>query len=46
MIYGNKIGFFTFNDDNVSIRVFKNAELAQSMKILFNIAWDNVARVM
>ncbi len=45
-IYGNKVGFFTFEEDNVSIRTFKNAELAQSMKILFNIAWDNVARVL
>jgi len=45
-IYGNKIGFFTFEEDNVSIRSFKNQELANSMKILFDIAWDNVAKVI
>jgi len=45
-IYGNKIGFFTFEEDNVSIRSFSNKELANSMTILFDIAWDNVAKVL
>ncbi|HPD83755.1 MAG TPA: helix-turn-helix transcriptional regulator [Alphaproteobacteria bacterium] len=43
-IYGRKVGFFTFSDENVSIRVFDNAELATSMKVLFGIAWDKVAK--
>ncbi len=42
-IYANKVGFFTFSEENVSIRVFKSAELANSLKVLFGIAWDNVA---
>lgn len=42
-IYGRKVGFFTFSDENVSIRVFDSAELASSMKVLFGIAWDKVA---
>lgn len=44
-IYGPKIGFFTFSDDTVSIRVMNNSELSDSMKVLFNIAWDKVAKV-
>lgn len=43
-IYGSKVGFFTFTDDNVSIRAFENAELSASMKVLFEIAWDKVAQ--
>ena len=43
-IYGGKVGFFTFTEDDVSIRVFDNAELATSMKVLFGIAWDKVAQ--
>lgn len=43
-IYGSKVGFFTFSEDNVSIRVFVSAELAASMRVLFDIAWDKVAK--
>lgn len=43
-VVGDKIGFFTFKEDDVSIRVLSNAELAASMRVLFNIAWDKVAR--
>lgn len=45
-IYGGKVGFFTFKEENVSIRVLHNAELAASMKVLFGIAWDKVAKVI
>lgn len=45
-IYSGKVGFFTFSEDNVSIRVFDNAELAASMKVLFGIAWDKVAEAV
>jgi len=44
-IFNNQVAFFTFKDDDVSIRVFKNAELGASMKVLFNIAWEKVARI-
>ena len=42
-IYANKVGFFTFSEDNVLIRVFDSAELAASMRVLFSIAWEKVA---
>lgn len=44
-IYGPKVGFFTISNDNLSIRVFNNAELSETMRILFGIAWEKVARV-
>lgn len=44
-IYANKVGFFTFREDNVFIRVFDSAELATSMNVLFGIAWDKVASI-
>jgi len=44
-IYGSKVGFFTFSEENVSIRVFNNAELSASMRVLFGIAWEKVAKV-
>ncbi len=43
-IYADKVGFFTFEEENVSIRVFDSAELASSMNVLFEIAWDKMAR--
>ncbi len=43
-IYGGKVGFFTFSDDNVVINVISNIELASSMAVLFDIAWHQVAR--
>ena len=44
-VYGDKIGFFKFEDDNVFISVFNSVELASSMRVLFGIAWDKVAKV-
>lgn len=43
-IYSSKVAFFTFTEDNVSIRAFDNNELAVSMRVLFGIAWDKVAK--
>ncbi len=43
-IYGEKVGFFSFGDDDVFIRVYKEKDLASSMNVLFNIAWENVAK--
>ncbi len=43
--YGDSLGFLSFTEDDVHIRVIKQADLADSFRILFNIAWDSVAIV-
>lgn len=45
-IYAGKVAFFTFKEDSVMIRAIHNAELAAAMKVLFNIAWNNVAKIL
>jgi len=45
-IYAGKVGFFKFEDNNVFISVFENVELADSMRVLFGIAWNKVAVVL
>lgn len=42
---GDRVGFFTFSDDDVEIRVMEGAQLAASMRVLFDIAWTEVAQV-
>ena len=41
--YGDKVGFLHFSKDNVVIHVMRQAEVADSIRVLFDIAWDNVA---
>lgn len=43
--YGDTIGFISFSEDAVNIRTIKQADLADSFRVLFDIAWDNVAIV-
>lgn len=43
--YGSKLAFMAFTEDNVSIRIFDDKHFAEGFKVLFNIAWDNVAIV-
>jgi len=42
--YGNKIAFMIFEDNNILIRMIENKEFAESFKVLFDIAWKNVAK--
>lgn len=42
-VYGDKIGFIDFDEENVEILLLESAEFAMSMRVLFNIAWDKVA---
>lgn len=42
-MYGDKLALMDFEDNSVNIRVLKNKEFTDSVKILFNIAWDSVA---
>jgi hypothetical protein len=41
--YGDKLAIMSFDEDNVSIRVLAEKEIATSFQILFDIAWKNVA---
>lgn len=42
--YGKKLAFVQFEDENVVVHVFEHADFSDAFKILFNIAWDNVAK--
>lgn len=41
--YGPKLGFLDFSDDNVRIIVIKQKEFADIFRVLYDVAWDNVA---
>lgn len=43
--YGNTLAFLSFNDDDVEIKLIAESDLADSFRVLFNIAWDYVAIV-
>ncbi|MAE50419.1 MAG: hypothetical protein CMH27_01275 [Micavibrio sp.] len=43
-VYGNKIGFLSFDNNNVRIVVIAQKEIADSFRVLFNLAWENVAQ--
>ncbi|MBI1300063.1 MAG: hypothetical protein GC137_00255 [Alphaproteobacteria bacterium] len=42
-IYGNKVAFFSFSEDNVDIKVNVSSKQAESMRVLFSSAWDERA---
>jgi transcriptional regulator with XRE-family HTH domain len=41
--YGDNLAFVNFEETNVSVVVLKQSDFAKAFKVLFNIAWDNVA---
>ena len=41
--YGDKIAFMNFMEDDLRILVLQQGEIADSFRILFNIAWTSVA---
>lgn len=43
--YGNYLAFVNFEESSVSVVVLNQAEFSQAFRVLFNIAWDNVAVV-
>lgn len=45
-VYGRKIAFLSFDNDNVRIVVMEQGEIADSFRVLFNIAWDTVAQTI
>lgn len=43
--YGDFLAFVNFEETTVSVIVLKQAEFSQAFRVLFNIAWDNVASI-
>jgi transcriptional regulator with XRE-family HTH domain len=42
--FDDKLAFVTFGEDDVVVRVLKNRQFTEGFRVLFNIAWDYVAR--
>lgn len=42
-VYGNTLAFISFSEHDVIIHTIKQTELAESFRILFNVAWEKVA---
>lgn len=43
--YGDNLAFVNFDQNDVSVVVLKQQDFSKAFKVLFNIAWDNVAVV-
>lgn len=43
--YANNLAFVNFEDNSVSVIVLKQPDFARAFRVLFNIAWENVAVV-
>jgi transcriptional regulator with XRE-family HTH domain len=41
--YGNKLAFVTF-DENVTVNILESGEFCDGFRVLFNIAWERVAK--
>lgn len=41
--YGDTLAFMSFEEEDVVIRAIKQLDLADSFRVLFDIAWNNVA---
>jgi hypothetical protein len=41
--YGSKLAFVTFGED-VTVNILNNQEFCEGFRVLFNIAWDLVAK--
>lgn len=42
--YGNKLAFIKFSDEDVQIMILPQSEFSKGFQVLFNIAWNNVAK--
>lgn len=41
--YGDRLAFMSFTEKDVVIQILTKSEFAEGFRVLFNIAWDNVA---
>lgn len=44
--YGDKLAFMHFKEDSLKIQIMDQHEFSESFRVLFNIAWDNVAQTI
>lgn len=42
--YGDKIAFMNFDNENSRVLVLKHSDFSNGFRVLFNIAWENVAK--
>lgn len=42
--FGDVLAFVTFGNDQVLVNILRNKDFADGFKVLFNVAWDNVAK--
>lgn len=42
--YGSKLAFISFTDNDVQIQILDKKEFSEGFRLLFDIAWDNVAK--
>ena len=43
--YGDNLAFVNFDDTDISVIVLKQADFSKAFRVLFNIAWENVATI-
>ena len=43
--YGDNLAFVNFDKNDVSVVVLKQSDFSNAFRVLFNIAWKNVAKV-
>ena len=41
--YGDKLAFLNFDGENSRVLVLSNAEFSNGFRVLFNVAWENIA---
>lgn len=44
-VYGKKIAFLSFDENTVRIVRMEQTEIADSFRVLFNLAWENIAKL-
>lgn len=43
-IYGDKVSFLTFSDDDIEILQIQQADLAECQTLFFDLAWNHIAK--
>ena len=43
-VYGNKVAFLNFDNDEVQVLVIENGEVADSLRVMFKASWDYQAK--
>lgn len=43
--YGKKLAFLNFSENDVQVMILEQAKFSDGFKVLFNVAWNNVAKI-